>query len=152
MKYIRSDFVFSYWIFAWFILYYIGLIKTPPILLLYIGLFGNLIELLYLIYNKSPRYSIIKFTIINTFLKVIPLYIIWNKSITNHEIKITLIVTIFYFIWLHINNVSAKIFYSGFLNTYKSGRGKKTIISAYYDELYKMITPTKKKNESKTQL
>jgi hypothetical protein len=135
MEYYRLDFIYSYWIFAWFLLYLIGITRTAPIVLLYLGLVGNLFELIYLIYHKASTYNVVKFIIINTFLKVLPLYYVYHLKITNHELFVSVIMTIVYLIWLYINNVRIRYFYNQFLDNYKTGKGKKTIVSEYYDRL-----------------
>lgn len=141
MEYYRLDYIYSYWIFAWFLLYIIGIVQTPPIILIYFGLLGNLIELIYLIYKRASKYNLIKFILINTCLKVIPLYFIWNEKITNHEIKLTIIITFIYFLWLYINKINVQYFYGQFLNNYKTGKGPKTIVSEYYDRIVSKIIP-----------
>ena len=68
--------IFSYWIFIWFILYYIGLIKYNPLFLLIIGYIFTLFELIFMIINKISKYNLIKFIIINIIIKFIPILLI----------------------------------------------------------------------------
>jgi len=134
------DFILSYWIFAWFVLYYIGIIQTPPLLLLWIGLTANLGELIYLIYLKVAFYNLSKFIIINTCLKIIPLFLIGNQKITLYEIKASVVFVLTYLIWIVVNGVSILDYYKQFLNNYRFENGKKTLLSDSYDRLYKFIT------------
>lgn len=137
MEYYRLDFIFSYWIFAWFLLYIIGLINTPPKFLLIVGFVINLIELAYLFIEKVSVYNLVKFSVINTFLKVIPLYFVYQIKITQYEIMLSSCLLLLYFMWLYIHKVNVQYFYSQFLDTYKTNRGKKTIVSAMYDSIIK---------------
>lgn len=136
MKYYRLDFIYSYWIFAWFLLYMIGIVSIAPLLLIYIGILGNLLELMYLVYNKATTYNLIKFIHINVILKVIPIYFIWKLKITRTELKWSIIITFVYLLWIYINRIDVKYFYTQFLENYKTGEGKKTIVSEYYDRLF----------------
>ena len=139
MEYYRLDFIYSYWIYTWFLLYIIGIITTPPKLLIVIGIIGNFMELLYLLINKSTYYNLTKFILINTVLKIIPFYLVQHLTITIYEIKLSLLMTFMYFLWLFINKINLQYFYSQFLNNYKTGKGKKTIVSEYYDILFSYI-------------
>jgi len=56
--------IFSYWVFVWFILYYIGLTKYNPLLLLIVAYIFTLFEFIYLILKKSSKYNLIKFLIL----------------------------------------------------------------------------------------
>lgn len=135
MEYYRIDFIFSYWIFIWFLFYLIGAVKIAPTLLIYLGTIANTGELFYLFYSKAPKYNLIKFTIINSFLKLFPLYFVWKKRITIYEIKVSTVLLVLYIIWIRINRLDPYYFYIQFLNNYKTGEGKKTIVSEYYDRL-----------------
>ena len=137
MEYYRLDFIFSYWIFAWFLLYIIGVIKTPPKFLLIVGVAINLIELVYLFIEKVSVYNLVKFSVINTFLKVIPLYFVYQVKITRFEIMVSSCLLLLYFTWLYIHKVNVNYFYSQFLDSYKTNRSKKTIVSAMYDSIIK---------------
>jgi len=73
MQIVRSDFVFSYWIFTWFILYLLKIVPYSPKFVIILGIIENLFVFMYMIFYKSPIYNIIKFIIINILIKVIPL-------------------------------------------------------------------------------
>ena len=49
----RIDFTFSYWIFAWFILYQLNIIKYNPKIFLILASIENLILLFMMIYYKN---------------------------------------------------------------------------------------------------
>ncbi len=136
MKTIRIDLIFSYWIFYWFLLYMLGIVLTSPTLLLYLGCLINFYELFGLIYNKASTYNIIKFSVIIFLFKFIPLYFVWNRKITIYEINVSLLTIAFYLLWLHLNGTSSTKVYSVLMNSYKTGYGKKTVISTYYDTFF----------------
>lgn len=78
----RFDLVFSYWIFTWFLLYYFGITKYSPKLALFISLAENIILFLVMVFIlKSAWDTLLKFLIINTFIKVIPIYVVWADKI-----------------------------------------------------------------------
>lgn len=122
----RLDYVFSYWIFTWFILYYFKIIKYSPLLFLLIATIQNFILFFIYIYNFIIHnsyynfFKLIAFIVINFFIKVLPLYYIIKiennvktieelikliLSIKKEEILISLYLFIIYIIWLFINNV-----------------------------------------------
>lgn len=112
----RLDYVFSYWIFAWFIFYYYKIIKYSPLFSLVIASIENIIVYFYLIYKyllnktKYNYYVLIEFLIVNLFIKVLPIYYILYiekkeiNKIEKKDILFTLLLFIIYIIWLIINN------------------------------------------------
>ena len=79
MLQIRSDFIFSYYLFIWFLFYYFGYIKYCPNSWFILGILNNLIALLIMFYYKIPLLNIFVFSFINIFIKIIPLWLIRNK-------------------------------------------------------------------------
>ena len=55
-KIIRIDFIFSYWIFFWFVIYQMKLVSYNPKNAIIFSIWINVIMLLYLIHNKSSKY------------------------------------------------------------------------------------------------
>lgn len=92
---LRIDFVFSYWIFTWFLLYMIGVVPFNPKLFLILGIFS--------IFVLPPPNKSIYFLIINTFIKVLPLYLIWNTKIKNVDNYFGVGLGFLYLIWLKLN-------------------------------------------------
>jgi len=94
-KYLRIDNFFSYWIVIWFIIY-LFLVKTNlineefkkylknnlnPKFAIYIALIENIFILLYLIIEKSSISTIIKYTVMISIFKIIPLFILQSEQI-----------------------------------------------------------------------
>ena len=122
----RLDYVFSYWIFLWFILYYFKIVKYSPLFLLLIALVENVFIFIYLILIfiiENSYYNFLKlfaFIIINFFIKILPLYYIIKiennvktiedfikvlKSIKLNDIIISFYLFLTYIIWLFINKI-----------------------------------------------
>lgn len=94
----RFDFVFTYWIFTWWVLYYSGVIPFNPRLFLLIATIENAIGLFIL-----PLETIPFVLFINTFLKVIPLILVWNTVTQPRDIVFGFVLVLVYFMWLRIN-------------------------------------------------
>ena len=101
---IRIDFVFSYWIFAWFLLYYFKITIYNPFFAIIVASIENTILLLLMIYYKVNISHIIQFIIINFFIKVLPLIYLWGNKIIIRDIIATFIIFLVYLLWLKINN------------------------------------------------
>jgi hypothetical protein len=103
----RIDLIFSYWIFAWFLLYYFKIINYNPKLALIISLIENIFLFILMIIYKVSHINLISFIIINFFIKVLPLYYVWNtKIILYNDIFNIIILLIIYLIWCFINRTS----------------------------------------------
>ena len=96
----RLDFVFSYWIFAWWLLYAAGFTSFNPKLILILGIIENLIGLLFL-----PTEKILFYLVINLFIKVIPLYLVWNTQVQQRDIVFTFVLFLIYLVWVKLNGV-----------------------------------------------
>jgi hypothetical protein len=96
--------IFSYWIFAWYLLYELKYIKSSPKLALIIGLISNTILLLLMIYYNNNIYNILLFCIVQLFIKIIPLWRLRNNNI--YDYKSLIILFIIYILWLFINNTN----------------------------------------------
>ena len=100
---IRIDYIFSYWIIFWYILYICNFIKYNPKFVIILGLFENLCILLLMSYYNTKQHLIILFLIMMFLIKIIPLYTIWNSQITLNDIYFTGFVFIIYLLWMFIN-------------------------------------------------
>jgi len=100
----RFDFVFSYWIFLWYIFYILKLVKYNPKWALTIGLIENTFLFALMIFYKNSFINIFLFCFINLFIKILPL---WTLRKTKYEINgIYSLIILFciYLLWLKINN------------------------------------------------
>jgi hypothetical protein len=96
--------IFSYWIFAWYLLYEFKYIKYSPKLALIIGLISNTILLFLMIFYNNNIINILLFCIVQLFIKIIPLWRLRNNKM--YDIKSLCILFIIYMIWLFINNTN----------------------------------------------
>jgi len=101
--YYRIDLVFSYWIFAWFLLYYFGIIDYNPKLILIFAFIENIFIFIAMIMNKTPLIQLLKFLFINFFIKILPLWYVWRTKIMFNDIYPTILLCILYLIWVYIN-------------------------------------------------
>ncbi len=134
--------IFSYWLFIWFVLFYVGIIKENPLLFLCIGYVIVIIEMIYLISKKTSTYNIKKFFIINIIIKLIPIIIILLTSPIKinlyKDIKFGLIVILIYVIVMNILGINIKNEYLNMIDSYvKDEKDKRTYISKLYDHLIK---------------
>ena len=100
---IRLDYVFSYWVFAWFLLYYFKFTSFNPLFALEIATAENTILFLLMIYYKVPTFNLISFLVINFFIKILPIIHLWNTKIIMRDIIAFIVVYLIYLLWLLIN-------------------------------------------------
>ena len=102
---IRPDFIFSYWIFAWYLLYFFKIINiASPKFALILAIIENLFILALMFYYNTKLKLRLIFVIIMFIIKIIPLYTIWNDEIDNKNINITIVIFICYLFWMLMNN------------------------------------------------
>jgi hypothetical protein len=88
---IRFDFLFSYWVFIWFIIYYftyknswLGQRFTQwgnPKLALILALIENLATLGWIAVANGGLLTLLKYTCMILAMKVLPLYLVWGRPI-----------------------------------------------------------------------
>ena len=134
--------IFSYWIFIWFLLYYFGIIKYNPVLILIIGYIITFFEFIYLIIKKISYYNGIKFFIINVIIKLIPIILIFRMNkykleINIRDIYVSIYLILTYIIIMIIFNKNPLDYYKRMITTYLEINNKnkeyKSIISKLYD-------------------
>lgn len=100
----RIDFIFSYWIFAWYVLYESGLVSYNPKGALALALVENLILLSLLFYYAYP--DILMFCVINFFIKVVPLWRVMRTPYYMSDVYATVVLFGVYCVWLFMNRVT----------------------------------------------
>ena len=140
---LRSDFILSYWILAWFILYIIGIVRTSPFFATLLGTMENIGSVIYFIFMGASPYNIIKFIIINAIIKGLPLWymIVRGHTITRSSIIATVLMIVMYYTWLLMNNMNLYKIYELVGNGYIEGPNtvRKTFFSYWYDVAYDKI-------------
>lgn len=102
---VRPDFVFSYWLFTWFLLYVCKLVPYNPLFFLILGLLDNLGILAMMIYYQNRFVHIGLFVFINFFIKVLPIWYLHNTTIRIEDFVAGIILFILFNGWLYINNI-----------------------------------------------
>ena len=104
---IRPDLIFSYWIYAWYILYLFKVVPYNPKFAILCGIAENLCILLAMLFYHTKKILVVLFLIMFFILKLVPLYTIWNAKINwKSDIKNTLILLFIYLIWIHLNHIT----------------------------------------------
>jgi hypothetical protein len=102
----RIDLVFSYWIFAWYLLYKAQLFNYNPKFIIIVGIIENLFLLVYMIMHGSNAHTIQWFIFINTIIKVIPFYTLRNDRIQMRDVWFSGLVFGMYAVWIALNRQS----------------------------------------------
>jgi hypothetical protein len=102
----RFDFVFSYWIFAWYIFYALGVTTYSPKAFLIFSVSINVLIFLSMIYYKNSLIFIALFVIANFIIKIIPILLIRHVTIKPRDYYAGLGLFVIYNIWLNINGTS----------------------------------------------
>jgi hypothetical protein len=140
---LRSDFILSYWNLAWFILYMTGIVKTSPLFATILGAIENIVSVIYFVFMDASAYNVIKFTIINTIIKGLPLWymIVREPSVTRESIITTALVIVLYYTWLLMNDMNLYKIYQFIGNGYiqDTNAKRKTLFSHWYDIAYEKL-------------
>ena len=136
-KIIRIDFIFSYWLFFWFLLYKFNITNYNPYIGLIIGLIVNTI--MFILYLKYKNYyKALLFIIINTIIKIIPIYILRDSKLQK-DIYALFILYIIYSIYKYLLDKDTKLFHLKInINNYKD-KNINTPFMILLDNLVKII-------------
>jgi len=97
----RIDYIFSYWIFLWYLLYLFGIVNFNPKFAILCGVIENIGILLLMFYYGTKKHLVLLFLIMFILLKIIPLYSIWNTQIRVRDIVALIILFMIYLIWVN---------------------------------------------------
>ena len=103
MKALRTDLIFSYWLFVWYLLYIFNYTTYNPIFALMLGLIDNIIMLILMLYYNTSKRTIIIFILVNTLIKVVPLYYLRKVVVKWKDIFFTCVLFLIFILWLHLN-------------------------------------------------
>lgn len=118
---LRLDFVFSIWIFIWFIMYIFNVLPYNPTFALYIAVIFISISMVYFFYKEVQCKHIDRFIVLGILQKFFPLfYLAYNNKlqITTNDILFTLIVFITYNTYIIVNNSNIIEVYQTYLDSY----------------------------------
>jgi hypothetical protein len=121
---IRFDYIFSFWVFAWFLIYYftvsknskIGIfIKTycNPSIALYFAFIENILTFIVLLVFQNTIWTAFKFLIMMISIKIIPIYLLRNEKLNPiHGLLSLGILFSIYNIYLFMNDTNIYDVYS----------------------------------------
>ena len=99
-SYTPPNLVFSYWILAFVIFYFLGFKKYNPLFLLIIGIIHNIFLLIIYLFIAPVKFIII-FIFVNTIIKVLPIYLLRNTMIQMKDIYFSLCLFLFFYYILY---------------------------------------------------
>jgi len=114
---IRPDFIFSYWIFVWYLLYISKIVIYNPKIFLFLGMIEGILIFCILL-SKIPLLSVFKYFIIISVIKLIPYFTIRNHAIYYKDIVFSLFLFVIYHIWLFVNGQNMIGIYENLYNSF----------------------------------
>jgi hypothetical protein len=137
MDIIRPDFIFSYWIFLWFIIYYFSPITYTikkyinPFFGLLIALIENIISFIYISIKTKNILIISYYLLMMLLMKGLPIYLLYshNYNYINYKTDISAFIFVFliYNIYLSINNTNIIEIYKSINKSIFNGENKTPI-------------------------
>ena len=100
----RFDFVFSYWIFTWYLLYEFRVTTYNPKIALVVSILENIILFSIMFYMNQSWIHLITFIFINTVIKFIPLWRLRNTSYRWKDVYAFIVLFMIYVGWLYVND------------------------------------------------
>lgn len=102
----RFDYVYSNWIFTWFVLYYMGFVRVPPTLALYVGLVANTYDFISTSSGKTNEWKTF-YVVRNILIKILPIIILnftqTARFIWKDQIQSALFLYALFLIWVTVN-------------------------------------------------
>ena len=140
---LRVDLVFSYWVFAWYILYFVKLVSYSPKFAILLGIIENTILLLLMIYYGSKPKNILYFVLINAVIKVVPYLTLKSQPIRAIDIAATVALFIFYVLWVTINGESVVKNFNNIFVSLVEDKNETPFMSlmAYLEKYFKRYSP-----------
>ena len=126
---LRGDFIFSYWIFVWYLLYISGILPYSPKLAILLAISINVIMFALMIYYKTRGIYIFNFIFINFFIKILPYYTLIRENIYIQDLKPLAIIFISYCIWLYMNGLSVIKYQENIFNAVVYNKNKTPLMN-----------------------
>ena len=98
---LRIDFIFSYWLFVWYLLYMARITIYSPKFGLIIALIEGVIS--YMLLKTSSK---ILFAIVIICIKILPLITLWREPIRQKDIWALFVLVVIYNIWLGVHGMT----------------------------------------------
>jgi hypothetical protein len=126
---LRGDFIFSYWIFVWYLLYISGIFPYSPKISILLAISINIIMFVLMIYYKTRGIYIFNFIFINFFIKILPYYTLIREKIYMQDLKPLVIIFISYCIWLYMNGSSVIKYQENIFNAVVYNKNKTPLMN-----------------------
>jgi hypothetical protein len=142
---LRVDFLFSYWLIGWFLVYYFtpsknktrnkpisSFIRTHlnPKLGFYLATIENIIVLLVLVYYRTELWTIVKYIFMLLLLKILPLYLLSDYSVQwVHDTVVLVVIFAFYNIYLAFNDTNLYEIYKRTFVSFKNSQNETPMFS-----------------------
>jgi len=104
----RFDFIFSYWIFVWYLFYEFDLVQYNPKIAIIIGIIVNLFEVGLMMYYFKSYILILVFVITIILTKGLPLWTLRKDSLKWRDFYAFVILFLIYILWLLVNQIDIK--------------------------------------------
>ena len=108
---VRVDFIFSYWILFWYLLFMLDIIKINPAFAILCGLIENIIVVMFMIYYNTHFWLLFLFCIMIVLLKIIPLFTLSGIKIKQIDIFFSIVLFLIYLFWITYNNKNVNILF-----------------------------------------
>ena len=105
----RIDFIFSYWIFGWYVLYMLQVVPYNPKFALWCGLMENGMIVLLMLYYRTRMRWVGLFLFMMGLLKIGPLLTL-KKTVVWQDVWTTLLLFCVYLGWIMGNHQDPKLF------------------------------------------
>ena len=147
---ISPIFLFSYWIFAWFLLWYVfvlfgqtkSVICWNPFLALALALVENVMSWFWLIWKGADSVVVVQYLCMILLIKALPLYLVWRRvgipsSSWLKDAKVLLVVFAVYCVVVFWSGSSPLVLYEKVMHSIldSSGRREKPPMFAFFDWL-----------------
>ena len=97
---IRPDYLFSYWVVAWYVLYMTGIVTPNPKFAILVALLENVLVLLSMVYLRVNPKKIYYFFIMILLVKVLPLWTLRKSTVTKRDVSATAGLLLMYVGWI----------------------------------------------------
>ena len=137
--YLRFDYYFSYWVFAWYLLYEFKITKYNPKFGLEIALIENIMILFMMVYYKNSILYLFLVCLGIGLFKLIPMWRLRYTSIRWRDVYMTFVIFIVYILWLIINHFEFKGYITDEYNNIKNNKPS-TPFAKDVDEIIKLTS------------
>jgi hypothetical protein len=97
----RIDFIFSYWLFAWYLLYMARMTIYSPKFGLMIALIEAVIS--FALLKTANSFTMFSTIIIVSCIKILPLITLWREPIRQRDIWVLFVWFVIYNVWLGVH-------------------------------------------------